>query len=198
MEEHLTFSIWINRGLEKVKGDNDMGFSLFLFLFTDGNSISQYPYKDLKLCRVRLFRLYWSLWHIFISTNSIIFKVTCSFLSSIIILCTALLFPFWISDELFTRSMDLQALNAEPHHPGAEEVGGGGGLGDTGGQAFYERASKRGENAVLSKGHRHPPGLLWYFHYWGEKRPLCHTQLSVYVHHLQACCSNPQWQYSVW
>lgn len=35
--ERLTFSIWINRGLKEVKGDNYGLYSLFLFLFTDGN-----------------------------------------------------------------------------------------------------------------------------------------------------------------
>lgn len=92
--------------------------------------------------------------------------------------------------------MDLQALNALQllsHIAQGRRKG----VGETGGRAFYERASKQGENAALSKGHRHPLGLLWYFHYWGEKHPLHRTQLSVYVHHLQACRSNPQWQYDV-
>lgn len=55
--------------------------------------------------------------------------------------------------------MDLQALNALQllsHIAQGRRKG----VGETGGRAFYERASKQGENAALSKGHRHPLGLL--------------------------------------
>ncbi|KAF3840401.1 hypothetical protein F7725_019118 [Dissostichus mawsoni] len=65
---------------------------------------------------------------------------------------------------------------AEPHCPGKE-------VSETGGRAFYERASKGGENAALSKGE--------------EILPLRHTRLSVHVHHLQACRRNPLRTYDV-
>lgn len=108
-----------------------MGFSLFVVSFSVFNEISafyypQYSYKDLKLCGVRLLTLLkFEVSYIFISPNSIIFKVTSVLSSTIIIFLHSIAVPVLNSDEIFTQSKDLQALNSEPHHLGAEKRGGG-------------------------------------------------------------------------
>lgn len=69
----------------------------------------------------------------------------------------------------YLHKVHLQSLSVLPLLGHIAQRWRGGGA-ETGGQALYKRASKRGENAAFSKGHHHPPGLLWYFHYWGGRK----------------------------
>ena len=72
----------------------------------------------------------------------------------------------------YLHSIDLQALNTLQL---LSHIAQGG---ETRGRAFYERASKRGENAVLSKGHRHHRVSCDLF-ITEVKTLLCHQALCV-------------------
>lgn len=92
--KHLTLSIWINRGLKRIKGEN-MGFIFFcsLFLMIEiqhyNIPIFRLKYKDLNFCIMTLVRFFQRLSHISILSIPIIFlcmhySPSCSLFQSVI------------------------------------------------------------------------------------------------------------------
>lgn len=121
----------------------------------------------------------------------------------IIILFTALLFlllSFSASDKLFTQSIDLQALSAlhlltritqrQRKRVGVRRVAG----------HFTKEQASEAKTQCSPKviaTHRVSCDIFIIEVRGKKKSPLCCTQLFVYAHHLQACFSNPRWQYYV-